>query len=79
MKMLMASERVTVKQSVNQNEFFPWDQQANVIEYCEQTGIAVQAYVLLTQDKKLDDPIGAVVAPKYQEMPARVVLRRVLP
>lgn len=77
--MLVASERVTVKQSVNQNEFFPWDQQAMVVEYCEHTEIPVQAYILLTQDKKLYDPIGAEVAPKYQKMPARVVLRRVLP
>lgn len=74
----MKSEGVTVKPSVNQIEYHPWNQQKEIVEYCKKEGIAIQAYSPLTQGKKLGDPIIAEVAKKHGKSPAQVVLRWVL-
>ena len=74
----MKSEGVTVKPTVNQIEYHPWNQQKKIVEYCKKEGIAVQAYSPLTQGKKLHDPVIAEVAKKHGKTPAQVVLRWVL-
>lgn len=75
---LMASDGVTVKPTVNQIEFHPWNQQKVIVEYCTKNSIAVQAYSPLTQGKKLGHPVIAEVARKHGKTPAQVVLRWVL-
>ena len=75
---LMASDGVTVKPSVNQIEFHPWNQQKAIVEYCKREGIAVQAYSPLTRGLKLGDPVIAEVAQKHGKTAAQVVLRWVL-
>lgn len=75
---LMASDGATVKPSVNQIEYHPWNQQTAIVQYCKQKGIAVQAYSPLTQGKKLGDPVIAALARKHCKTPAQVVLRWVL-
>ena len=69
---------VTVKPSVNQIEYHPWNQQKKIVEYCKKEGIAVQAYSPLTQGKKLHDPVIGEIAKKHSKSPAQVVLRWVL-
>ena len=77
-KALMESEGVTVNPSINQIELHPWNQQKEIVAYCKQEGIAVQAYSPLTQGKNLGDPIIAQVAKKHGKSAAQVVLRWVL-
>lgn len=75
---LMKSEGVTVRPSVNQIEFHPWNQQKTIVEYCMTEGIAVQAYSPLTQGQKLGDPTIAKIGKKHEKTAAQVVLRWVL-
>lgn len=75
---LMESDGVTVKPSINQIELHPWNQQKDIVDYCKNEGIAVQAYSPLTQGKNLGDPVIAQVAKKHGKSPAQVVLRWVL-
>ena len=75
---LMKSKDVTVKPTVNQIEFHPWNQQKTIVEYCKKEGIAVQAYSPLTQGQKLGDPVIAEVGKKHGKTAAQVVLRWVL-
>lgn len=77
-ELLMKSEGVSVKPSINQIEYHPWNQQKEIVEYCKKEGIAVQAYSPLTQGKKLGDPIIAEIAKKHNKTAAQVVLRWVL-
>ena len=74
----MESEGVTVKPSVNQIELHPWNQQKEIVAYCEQEGIAVQAYSPLAQGKNLGDPVIGQVAKKHGKTAAQIVLRWVL-
>lgn len=41
---LMKSEDVIAKPVVNQIEFHPWNQQKEIVSYCEKEGIVVVAY-----------------------------------
>ena len=77
-KSLMESEGVTVKPSVNQIELHPWNQQKEIVAYCKQEGIAVQAYSPLTRGKNLGDPVIAQVAKKHGKTAAQIVLRWVM-
>ena len=77
-KSLMESEGVTVKPSVNQIELHPWNQQKEIVAYCKQESIAVQAYSPLTQGKNLGDPVIGQVAKKHGKTAAQIVLRWVL-
>ena len=74
----MGSEGVTIKPSVNQIELHPWNQQKEIVAYCQQESIAVQAYSPLTQGKNLGDPVIGKVAKKHGKTAAQVVLRWVL-
>ena len=74
----MKSKDVTVKPAVNQIEFHPWNQQKEIVQYCQREGIAIQAYCPLTRGKKLGDPVIAEIAIKHGKTAAQVVLRWVL-
>ena len=75
---LMRNKDVTVKPTINQIEFHPWNQQKEIVRYCSKEGIAVQAYSPLTRGKKLGDPVIGEVANKHGKTAAQVVLRWVL-
>jgi len=75
---LMRNDGVTVKPTVNQIEFHPWNQQKEIVQYCMKKGIAVEAYSPLTQGKRLGDPVIAEVATKHSTTAAQVVIRWVL-
>lgn len=75
---LKKGDGVTVKPTVNQVELHPWNQQKEIVQYCNGEGIAVEAYSPLTQGKNLGDPAIAAIAKKHSKTPAQVVLRWVL-
>ena len=74
----MRNDGVTVKPTVNQIEFHPWNQQKEIMQYCMKKGIAVEAYSPLTQAKRLGDPVITEVATKHSKTAAQVVIRWVL-
>ncbi|KAK5663855.1 hypothetical protein OQA88_59 [Cercophora sp. LCS_1] len=60
---------------VNQIELHPWRQQRDVVKYCEDNGIVLQAYSPLAEGQRLDDPVVGGVAEKYGKSPAQVLIR----
>ena len=76
---LMESEGVTIKPTVNQIEFHPWNQQKPIVEYCRKEGIAVQAYSPLARGQRLGgDPAISEVAKKHGKTPAQILLRWII-
>ncbi|KAK1760015.1 putative oxidoreductase C2F3.05c [Echria macrotheca] len=62
---------------VNQIELHPWSQQREVVKYCEDHGIVVQAYSpLVTGEKdKLEHTVLGRIAAKHSKTPAQVLIR----
>lgn len=62
---------------VNQVEFHPFlfDQQKEILEYCQQKGIVLEAYSPLAHAHKLADPVVVEIAEKHNKSTAQVLLR----
>ena len=63
--------------AVNQIEFHPFNyhQQKNLLAYCLEKNIAVEAYSPLNQGQGLSDPVIVSIADSLKKTPAQVVLR----
>ncbi|OTA99455.1 hypothetical protein M426DRAFT_16412 [Hypoxylon sp. CI-4A] len=60
---------------VNQIELHPWNQQKEIVEYCEKNGIAVEAYCPLVRNTKAEDETLVGIAKKHQVTPNQVLVR----
>lgn len=60
---------------INQVELHPQLPQPDLVEYCQDEGIQIEAWSPLMQGKFLDIPVFAEIAEKYGKTPAQVVLR----
>ncbi|HEX3074591.1 MAG TPA: aldo/keto reductase, partial [Ignavibacteriales bacterium] len=60
---------------VNQVEFSPYLYQEKLMHYCNDNGIAIEAYSPLTRGKKLRDPRLITIALKYSKSPAQLLIR----
>lgn len=65
----------SVVPAVNQVECHPFLQQAALLEYCRERGVALQAYSPLVKALRLDDPTLVNVASRHGKTPAQVLLR----
>lgn len=61
--------------AINQIECHPLNYNKDLIEYCKNMGIHVQAYSPLANGACLDEDIICVVAIKYAKTPAQIALR----
>lgn len=61
--------------SVNQLELTPYLTRSELVQYCEEQGIALMAYSPLTQGKLLKDPPLVEIAGKYSKSTAQVLIR----
>lgn len=61
--------------AVNQVEFSPFLYQRDLLGFCRDKGIQVEAYSPLTQGKKLKHPTLVAQAKKYGKTPAQVLIR----
>lgn len=61
--------------AVNQLELHPWNQQREVVKYCEQNGIVLEAYCPLVRNQKANDPVLTSIAEKHSKTTAQVLLR----
>jgi len=61
--------------AVNQIEYHPWYQRTDLLRYCHEHDIVVEAAAPLARGAVLDDPIVTEVADAHGVMPAQVVLR----
>lgn len=62
---------------MNQIELHPWCQQREIVKYCEDNGIALQAYCPLVRGdpKKLGDPVIQKICEKTGKEPGQVLIR----
>lgn len=73
---LMFAQKVSdVPIAVNQVEFHPWLNQADLLEYCEDNDIVLTAAAPLARTEVLDDPVVQDIADEYDKTPAQIVLR----
>jgi len=61
--------------AVNQVEFSPFLYQKDLLAFCQQSGIQLEAYSPLTRGKKLKHPLLLKLAQKYQKTPAQILIR----
>lgn len=61
--------------AVNQVELHVFLQQPELLEYCREHGIVVEAYSPLAHGKKMDDPTILAVAQKQHKSYAQIMLR----
>jgi methylglyoxal/glyoxal reductase len=61
--------------AVNQVEFSPFLFQRELLEYCRQHRIQLEAYAPLTRGRKFDDPTLARIAKAHARSPPQVLLR----
>jgi diketogulonate reductase-like aldo/keto reductase len=68
-------ENTDIVPMVNQVEFSPFLYQKQLLDYCQNNKIQVEAYSPLTQGEKLNDPRIQEIAKKHGKTPAQVLLR----
>jgi diketogulonate reductase-like aldo/keto reductase len=68
-------DRSGIVPAVNQVEFSPFLFQRDLLEYCRNHGIQLEAYAPLTRGEKLADPVVVRIAQRHGRSPAQVVLR----
>ena len=61
--------------SVNQVELHPFLYQEELLKYCQDRGIQVEAYSPLARGERLQDPRIASLATKYSKSPAQLMVR----
>jgi len=64
-----------VMPAVNQVEFSPFLYQRDLLEFCRERGIQLEAYSPLTRGRRLDDATLVAVAARYGKSPAQVLIR----
>ncbi len=64
-----------IKPAVNQVELHVFLQQPDLIKYCHDHGIVVEAYSPLAHGQGLDNPILAQIAAKHHKTPAQIMIR----
>lgn len=64
-----------VRPAVNQVELHVFLQQPELLTYCREQGIAVEAYSPLAHGKGIDDKVLAEIAKKHGKTPAQIMLR----
>lgn len=60
---------------VNQIEWSPFGHSMEMLDYCSEKGIIVQAYSPLTRSERLDDPELREIASKHEKSPAQILTR----
>lgn len=62
-------------QTVPRHQLHPWNQQRETVAYCQEFGIAIQAFSPLGRGEKLSHPVVVAIAEKLGKSPAQVLIR----
>jgi methylglyoxal/glyoxal reductase len=68
-------DNFSVVPAVNQIELNPFVYEADVLDFCQNHGIAVEAYTPITKGDKFNHPEIKKLSEKYNKTPAQVMLR----
>lgn len=60
---------------VNQIELHPWCQQREIVKYCQDNGIAIEAFCPLVRTRKMNDKTLTSIASKHTKDPGAVLIR----
>lgn len=65
------------KPAINQIEIHPWCQQRNIVKYCQDNEIILQAYcpIVRADKKRFEDPVLVQLCKKHGKEPAQVLIR----
>ena len=69
------TEMTEEKPAVNQIEWTPLGCSEDMLEYCSENGIIIQAYSPLTRAKRLDDEPLVKLSRRYGKSPAQLLIR----
>ncbi|KAM0720345.1 hypothetical protein Q7P37_004481 [Cladosporium fusiforme] len=61
--------------SVNQVELHPWLARPDIVDWCKQRGVVLEAYSPLVRNTRGDDPLLKPLAAKHNRTPAQILLR----
>ncbi|KAF2875778.1 NADP-dependent oxidoreductase domain-containing protein [Massariosphaeria phaeospora] len=61
--------------SVNQIELHPWLARKDIVDWCKDRGVVVEAYSPLVRATKTNDPLLVPLASKYGKTPSQILLR----
>ncbi|RHX88567.1 aldo/keto reductase [Leptospira stimsonii] len=65
----------TITPAVNQVEFHPFLNQIELLDYCKNHKIQLEAYSPLAHGQRIDDPQIAKIGKKYGKTPAQILIR----
>ncbi|ORX40314.1 NADP-dependent oxidoreductase domain-containing protein [Kockovaella imperatae] len=68
-------EYAKIPPAVNQIELHPWCQQKDIVSYCQERGIALEAYSPLVQGTRSSDPYLTAIAEECGKSWAQVLIR----
>lgn len=69
------TEMTEEKPAVNQIEWSPFGYSDDMLEYCRDSGIVIQAYSPLTRAKRLDNEALVNIAERFGKTPAQLLIR----
>ncbi|AGO10248.1 AaceriABL209Cp [[Ashbya] aceris (nom. inval.)] len=72
---LLSWEGLKIRPVLNQIELNPWLCRQELVRYCRENDIAVEAYSPLMRGKRLDDPVLQKVAHEYDKGVAQILVR----
>ena len=61
--------------SVNQMELHPWSRYEDVVAWCQERGVVLEAYSPLTRGKHFDEPLLKPIVKRTGKSPAQVLIR----
>lgn len=60
---------------MNQVELHPWLARADIVDWCNQRGVVLEAYSPLVRNTRGEDPLLKPLAAKHNRTPAQILLR----
>jgi diketogulonate reductase-like aldo/keto reductase len=64
-----------IRPVVNQLEIHPWNTREELVNFCLEQNIQIEAYSPLTKGRKLNDADLLKIAAKYDKSPAQILIR----
>ena len=61
--------------SVGQWELHPWLPRPDIVGWCQERGVVIEAYCPLVRGERFDEPILQQLAKKHQKTPAQILIR----
>jgi diketogulonate reductase-like aldo/keto reductase len=61
--------------SINQVELHPWLGRKDIVDWCTQCGIKMQAYCPVVRGSRFEEPSVKNLADKYNKTPAQILIR----